>query len=78
MTSKASHRPQRGRPTSHPQQAPLGLWHWPQSVGNTLRPFHPAEGKMLPVGATRKHLEYLAFGGLGAGAGLLGTAETLV
>lgn len=32
----------------------------------------------MPVGATRKHLEHLAFWGLVAGTALLGTVETLV
>lgn len=32
----------------------------------------------MPVGATRKHLEHLAFRGLGAGTGLLGTVEMLM
>lgn len=61
--SNASHRP---------PQTPQELWHQPQTVLLMHRepPLHPAEGKTMPVGATRKHLEHLAFGILGAGAGL--------
>lgn len=60
MEETASHRP--------PQMPRV---QWPQAVLTRHRgPLHPAEGEVLPVGATQKPLEHMASGGLEAGAGL--------
>lgn len=85
MASNASHQPQHTHSKGHSSHAPLAtaepsraLALATDSVDNAQElPFHPAEGKMLPVGATQKHLEHLAFGGLGAGPGLRGRAEMI-